>query len=92
MRKKELIKVIAEETNLPERTVRKVMNTFVDVATKLLAEGEKVTLTGFGTFCMAETKPRKGRNPRTGETIEIPARRVVRFRKGKLLKDIETNA
>jgi DNA-binding protein HU-beta len=63
------------------------MNAILDVIQDELAAGNKLTLTGFGTFSVSERKARTGRNPRTGEEIKIPACKVAQFKPGKVLKE-----
>lgn len=63
------------------------MDALLDVVTKALKKGDKVTLVGFGTFAVSKRKARAGRNPQTGEPLKIPARRAPRFAAGKELKD-----
>ncbi|HEY8435712.1 MAG TPA: HU family DNA-binding protein [Haloplasmataceae bacterium] len=89
MNKQELIRAIAEK--MPEgttlKTVEAAVNAFTEVVTETLASGGEVVLTGFGSFKVNERGARQGRNPRTGETITIPASKVPTFRPGKGLKD-----
>ena len=63
------------------------MGAVISVITDSLARGEKVTLVGFGTFRVASRKARTGRNPQTGETVQIPAKKVPKFRSGKGLRE-----
>lgn len=87
MTKADLIVKIAEKAGLTKANAERALNAFLDsVEATLVSEG-KLTLTGFGTFAVETRKARKGRNPRTGEEITIPASQVVKFRPGKLLKD-----
>ncbi|MDD2219101.1 MAG: HU family DNA-binding protein [Desulfoplanes sp.] len=87
MTKADLVAKMAEKAELTKAQAEKGLNAFLEsVQDTLVAEG-KLTLTGFGTFVVEERKGRTGRNPRTGEEIQIQACKVVRFRPGKLLKD-----
>jgi len=87
MNKGELIAKISEETNLTQKQIDQVITMFLDEIKALVAKGEKVTLTGFGTFSKRDRKGRTGRNPRTGEEIKIPASSVPAFSAGKQFKD-----
>jgi len=87
MTKDELIEKIASGTGLSKADAAKVISTTIDSITSALKKGQSVTLMGFGTFKISKRKARKGRNPRTGETITIKAAKVPRFTAGKGLKD-----
>ena len=87
MNKGELADAIAAQANLSKAGAQRVVNAFVDIVTAALKNGEKVTLTGFGAFSVSARAARKGRNPRTGEEVEIKATTVPRFRAGAVLKD-----
>jgi nucleoid DNA-binding protein len=87
MNKAELVDAVSSETNLSKKDVTSVIDSFLDIITKTLAKGDKVSLVGFGTFQVSERKARTGLNPRTGEEIKIPARTVPKFVAGKALKD-----
>ncbi|HOA47617.1 MAG TPA: HU family DNA-binding protein [Candidatus Pacearchaeota archaeon] len=84
MKKQEFIEEVAKKTKLPKSEVAEVVNTGIEVVTKNISKG--VVLTGFGTFSVSKRKARNGRNPKTGETIKIPATKVPRFKAGKALK------
>ncbi len=86
MNKAELIHSIAEETGMKKSDVEKVLNAFVATVKGTLADSQEVRILGFGTFKVAERSARKGRNPRTGEEMVIPARKVVKFRPGQALQ------
>jgi DNA-binding protein HU-beta len=86
MTKAELIKKVAEEAKISKASAEKAVNAFTDYVTKALKEGDKLTLTGFGTFSVTKRKARTGRNPRTGKEVKIPARKVPKFKAGNLLK------
>lgn len=87
MNKAELVEEVVNETGLTRRTAREAVNTITSVITDALARGEKVTLVGFGTFKVMERKARTGRNPQTGQTIQIPAKKAPKFRPGKGLRE-----
>ena len=87
MNKAELIATVAEKTGLSKKDSEKAVNAAFDSITEALAAGEKVQLVGFGAFEVKERNARVGRNPKTKETIEIPASRVASFKVGKALKD-----
>ncbi len=78
---------IAAKANLTKASAERSLNAFLDAVKDALAAEGKLTLTGFGTFAVEARKARKGRNPRTGAEIKIPASKVVKFRPGKTLKD-----
>ncbi len=87
MTKAELIDQIAEETDLTKASASKALDTMINAIVSATKDGQKVTLIGFGTFMVSERKAREGRNPRTGETINIPAAKVPKFIAGKGFKD-----
>ncbi len=87
MNKTELVAEMVSQTNLSKKDVETVLNSFIDVVTSELKNGERIQLVGFGTFEVAERAARVGRNPATKETIEIPASKAPKFKAGKALKD-----
>ena len=87
MTKDELIEKVASGTGLSKADASRVINTTIGAITSALKKGQTVTLVGFGTFKVSKRKARKGRNPRTGETITIKAAKVPKFTAGKGLKD-----
>lgn len=87
MNKAALIAKIAEKTDLTKKQVETALNAFTDTVLETLKEGDKVQLMGFGTFEVKERAARMGRKPSTGETIEIPAKKIPTFKAGKGLKD-----
>lgn len=87
MTKKELVQNIAQEAGITKTVAEKALNAVLDGITKALAEGDKVTFVGFGTFSTAKRPARKGRNPKTGKEIDIPASIVPKFKPGKSLKE-----
>ena len=88
MNKTELVAAIAEQTNLSKKDAEAALRAFVDVVSEELKKGEKVQLVGFGTFEVSERAAREGRNPQTGETMEIKASKTPKFKAGKALKDM----
>lgn len=91
MNKVELTAAIAEETGLSKKDADAAVKAFTDVVTEELKKGGKVQLVGFGTFEVSERAAREGRNPQTGETMQIPASKAPKFKAGKAFKD-ELNA
>ena len=87
MNKRELIEEVAGKTGLTKKDTGNVIDALTDTVKKALSKGEKVTLVGFGTFQVIEKKVRRGINPRTRETIRIPAKKVPKFRAGKGLRE-----
>lgn len=87
MTKSELIKDVSKRTGFTQVDSEKVVNAMLDAITEALAEGDKVTIVGFGTFDVRERSARKGINPRTGEAMNIPASKLPAFKAGKNLKD-----
>lgn len=88
MKKTELIAAIAEQSGLSKKDAEKALNAAIDTIIKTVAEGEKIQLTGFGTFEQRQRNARTGVDPRTGNSIEIPASKVPAFKAGKGFKDI----
>ena len=87
MKKSELVAQLADSNDLTKRQAEKVIDDFLDLIKDELAKGEKVVLSGFGTFEVRTRVARSGRNPRTGEEINVPAQKTPAFKVGKLLKD-----
>ena len=87
MNKTELINAVAEASELSKKDATKAVDAVLDTILNTLKKGEKVQLIGFGNFEVRERAARKGRNPQTGEEIEIPASKVPAFKPGKALKD-----
>lgn len=87
MTKKELVQNIAEEAGISKSVAEKALNAVIDGITDALSNREKVTFVGFGTFFVTERPARKGRNPKSGKVIDIPASVVPKFKAGKSLKD-----
>ena len=87
MNKTELIAVAAQASGMTKKDTERVLNAAIDAITAALVKGEKVQLSGFGTFETKDRESRVGRNPHTKEAIEIPATRVPAFKASKALKD-----
>ena len=87
MNKSELVAAIAEQAGLTKKDAEAALKAFVDVTSKELKEGGKVQLVGFGTFEVSERAAREGRNPQTGDAMEIKASKAPKFKAGKALKD-----
>ncbi len=87
MNKNEFIAAVADNSKLTKADAARAIDSFVTVVTKQLKRGEEVRLVGFGTFKVAKRAATKGRNPRTGATIQIKASKQPKFRPGKELKD-----
>lgn len=87
MNKTELVKAVAERAELTQKDAAKVLDALFDTITQTLAKEEKIQLIGFGTFEVRDRAARKGRNPQTGEEIEIAASKVPAFKAGKELKE-----
>ncbi len=82
MNKAELIDAMAVESGLTKAETKRALGAFTSVISKALSEGDKVGLVGFGTFLVTERGARLGRNPKTGEEMNIPAKMVVKFKAG----------
>ena len=87
MNKTELIAAVAEKTGLSKKDTERVVNATVAAITDSLVKGEKVSVAGFGIFEVKAREARVGRNPRTKETIQIPATKLPAFKAAKALKD-----
>ncbi len=86
MTKAELIAAVAREAKIPKVAAEKALNAFTGAVTKALKKGDKLSLTGFGTFSVARRRARTGRNPQTGKEIKIAATKVAKFKAGNVLK------
>jgi DNA-binding protein HU-beta len=86
MTKAELIVSVGREAKISKASAEKAVNAFTNAVTKALKKGDKLILTGFGTFSVKKRRARRGRNPKTGKEIKIPATRVAKFKAGNLLK------
>lgn len=87
MNKTELIAAIAAKANLTKKDAEEALKAFTEVVTDELVKGEKIQLVGFGTFEVSERAAREGRNPKSGEVMNIPASKTPKFKAGKALKD-----
>ncbi len=87
MNKEQLVKAIAAETDVSQSVVTKILNAITDTIVETVADGDKVTLVGFGSFEPRPRKERNGKNPQTGEPLTIPATTVPVFSAGKAFKD-----
>jgi len=87
MTKDQLIKKIAEDSGLTQKKAKVALEAMIDAITEALVKKEKVTFTGFGTFNVIQKAARKGKNPRTGDIIDIPAKNAPIFKAGKTLRD-----
>ncbi len=87
MKKSDLVELVAQQRNLPRTEVEATVDAFLDVLAVGLTKGERVDIRGFGAFSVRESAARSGRNPRTGETIQIAARKTPVFKVGKELRD-----
>ncbi len=88
MTKKEIITNVAERSGCTKKDVEAMLNAFTGTVMDALVAGEKVQMVGFGTFETVERAAREGRNPQTGESIVIPARKAPKFKAGKTFKEI----
>lgn len=87
MKKAELIAAMAAKAGIKKTDAQKALDAFIEVVSDELAAGEKIQLTGFGTFEVSERAAREGRNPQSGETMMIAASKSPKFKAGKVLKD-----
>ncbi|HVX51308.1 MAG TPA: HU family DNA-binding protein [Chitinophagaceae bacterium] len=85
MNKADLIAKLSDDTGISKTQANAVLDSFTEAVTKTLKGGGKVTLVGFGTFSMSKRAARTGRNPQTGATIKIKAKKVAKFKAGKEL-------
>lgn len=86
MTKAQIIEIVAKKAHLTKKASREAVDSFLDEIIRQINKGEKVVLSGFGTFKISKVKDKKGRNPQTGEDLIIKSHRVVRFVVGKTLK------
>ncbi|UDG81808.1 HU family DNA-binding protein [Candidatus Vallotia cooleyia] len=87
MNKQELIDTIAAQTGISKAQTSETLDTLLEVITRAVAQGHSVQLVGFGSFASGKRAERTGRNPKTGETIKIPATQTVKFTAGKAFKN-----
>lgn len=88
MNKGELVDKVAAEGKITKADADRLVKVVLGSMTDSLTNGEKITIPGFGTFEVRERAAKQGRNPQTGATVEIPARKAVAFKPGKTLKDV----
>lgn len=87
MNKSQLIDALAENADISKAAAGRALDAFTDTVTTALKDGDQVALVGFGTFSVRDRAARSGRNPQTGQTIQIAAAKVPAFKAGKALKD-----
>jgi nucleoid DNA-binding protein len=87
MTKKDMTKTIAEEAGITQSQARQIVQRVFDGITETLAQEGRIELRNFGVFEVKQRKPRKARNPRTGEKVSVPAKLVVRFKPGREMED-----
>lgn len=87
MNKQELIQAISDKSGLTQKDAKTALDATLAVITDTLTKGDDIALVGFGAFSVREQKARIARNPKTGESVQIPAKKVVSFKAGKGLKD-----
>ena len=87
MNKNDLVAAVAESSGLSKAVATKAVDSMLDIIAANLKKGEEIRLAGFGTFAVTKRKASEGRNPRTGEKIQIPASNQPKFKAGKALKD-----
>ena len=88
MTKADLVEQVAKETEMTKKDAEQLVEVVFESIIGALNKGDKIELRGFGSFRVRERNARKGRNPKTGATVNIPAKRVAYFKPGKELKDI----
>ncbi len=87
MNKAELIDAMAGDANLTKADAKRALDAFIGATTGALKKGDRVALVGFGSFSVAKRAARTGRNPKTNAPIQIPAKKVVKFKAGSELSD-----
>ena len=88
MNKGELVVSVAESLNVPRKTVAEVFDTVLEMMVKTLGSKEQVKISGLGTFHVVERAARVSRNPKTGESVDVPAKSVVKFKASRALKEL----
>jgi len=91
MNKNELISAVAEQCDMSKQQAGDAVDAVLNTVTGSLAKGDEVRILGFGNFVVADRKATTARNPRTGETINVPASKSPKFKAGKALKDAVNN-
>ena len=92
MTKADLVERVAHEAEMTKKDAEQLVEIVFDSITESLNKGEKIELRGFGSFRVRERNSRKGRNPKTGTSVDIPAKRVAYFKPGRELKELINNA
>ncbi|MBA7493334.1 DNA-binding protein HU [subsurface metagenome] len=87
MNKAELVEAVSDKAGITKNQAGSVIDAITDTVKETLSKGERIALVGFGTFHVRQRKAREGRNPRTGKKLEIPAKKVAKFRAGKNLRE-----
>lgn len=87
MKKEELVRILSDRTGISRRKAQEAVDALMEAIIEGISRDGRVVLAGFGTFEVVERKGRKGVNPRTGQAIDIPPRKVVKFKSGKHLKE-----
>lgn len=88
MNKQELVDAIAASAELTKADSKKALDAFIEAVSGALKKGERISLVGFGSYSVAERSAREGRNPQTGKTIKIAAKKVVKFKAGAELAEL----
>ena len=88
MTKAELVEKVADRIHLTKKQTEAIVNILLTCVTEALSDGDKVELRGFGSFRIRQRNPREGRNPKTGDTVQIPAKKVPFFKAGKELREM----
>ncbi|MCS7278658.1 MAG: HU family DNA-binding protein [Thermodesulfobacteriaceae bacterium] len=92
MNKAELVKRMAEIAEVSKGTAERLLDSFMQAVEEAISKGDKVVLVGFGTFQVVTRASREGRNPRTGEPLKIPSKKIVKFKPGKKLEEAAEKA
>jgi integration host factor subunit beta len=92
MTKAELVEEVSEKTGLPKKQAEIVVNTVFESIVETLKTGEKIELRGFGSFRIRQRDSRTGRNPKTGDKVDVPAKRIPYFKPGKELRELLNTA
>ena len=87
VKKNQFLQILAERLNVPKKQAAEILDAFTEEITKIMKKGDKLNLSGFGIFKIAARAAREGRNPRTGETIQIKASKKAKFVPAKALKE-----
>ena len=90
MNKTDIVNTLAEKTGMNQKVAKIVVDTITDSIKKAIVGGERVEIRGFGSFSVRQYKPYKGRNPKNGEVVEVPAKKLPYFKVGKELKEAIT--